>query len=131
MHIRRRIFDTAQRKCLDGSVAGGIHAVYHLRLEEALGFEIMHQIVGVVRGGMAGTALSLAEEDVLPPQLSGRGLAWIELAEYVQLRCRWEAQLLLEFRHQVDLIDANDGIQALLSGGYVVGGGIWSSLLEL
>src|SRR6266446_2382959 len=131
VQVGRRIFDTAQLEGLDGSVADCIHAVNHLRLEEALGLEIVHQVVGVVGGGVAGAALSLTEEDILPPQLSGRGFARIELAEHVQLRCRRETQLLLEFRHQVDLIDAIEGIQALLGGDHVVAVEICPGLLEL
>jgi hypothetical protein len=46
------------------------------------------------------------------------GLAGIELSEHVEFRCRRETQLLLEFRHQVDLIEAIEGIQALLAGDH-------------
>src|SRR6202790_1269912 len=47
VHVRRRILDSAQREGLDGSVADFTHAVDHLGLEEALGLEIVHQVVGV------------------------------------------------------------------------------------
>src|ERR1700692_1797705 len=61
VHVGRRILDAAQREGLDGSVADLIQAVDHLRLEEALGFEIVvHQVVGVIGRGVAGTAPALA-----------------------------------------------------------------------
>src|SRR5258706_15910438 len=106
VQVGRLILDAAQREGLDGSVAGGIHVVDRHRLEEALGLEIVHQVVGVVGRGVAGAALALAEKDLLAAQLGGGSLAWIELSEHVELRCRRKTQLLLEFRHQVDLVDA-------------------------
>src|SRR5882762_9519024 len=81
VHVGRRILDAAQREGLDGSVADFIQAVDHLRLEEALGLEIVHQVVGVIGCGVAGIAPALAEEDLLAAQLGLRSLARIELAE--------------------------------------------------
>jgi hypothetical protein len=72
----------------------------------ALGLEIVHQVVGVVGRRVAGAALAFAEDDLLPAQLGGGGLTRVELAEHVQLGRRRETQLLLEFGHQVDLINA-------------------------
>jgi len=69
VQVGRRILDAAQREGLDGSVTDFTHAVDHLRLEEALGLEIVHQVVGVIGGGVASTALALAEEDLLAAQL--------------------------------------------------------------
>src|SRR6202521_2677438 len=80
---------------------------------------------------MAGLATALAEEDLLAAQLRLRGLARIELAEHVELRCRREAQFLLEFRHQSDLADPIEGIQTLLGGDHVVTVEIRSCLFEL
>src|SRR5258706_3923324 len=88
VHVGRRILDAAQREGLDGSVADLIQAVDHLRLEEALGFEIVHQVVGVIGRGVAGTAPALAEEYLLAAQFGLRGLARIENAEHVEFRCR-------------------------------------------
>src|SRR2546430_17527064 len=96
VQVGRLILDAAQREGLDGSVAGGIHVVDRHRLEEALGLEIVHQVVGIVRRGVAGAALAFAEEDLLPTQLDRSGLARIEFPEHVQLLCRRETQLLLE-----------------------------------
>src|SRR5205807_3761250 len=63
VHIGRRILDASERKCLDRSVTDFTHSVDHLRLEEPLCLEVVHQVVGVVRGSMARAALALAEED--------------------------------------------------------------------
>src|SRR6266481_6822010 len=91
VQIGRRILDAAQREGLDGSVTDFTHAVDHFRLEEALGLEIMHQVVGVIGRGVAGTAPALAEEDLLAAQFGLRGLGRIEPAEHVELRGRREA----------------------------------------
>src|SRR6266403_3211833 len=74
VQVGRLILDAAQREGLDGSVAGGIHVVDRHRLEEALGLEIVHQVVGVVGRGVARAALALAEEDLLAAQLGGGSL---------------------------------------------------------
>src|SRR5882672_2415829 len=78
VQVGRRILDAAQREGLDGSVADFIQAVDHHRLEEALSLEIVHQVIGVIGRGVAGTASALAEEYLLAAQLGGRGLARIE-----------------------------------------------------
>src|SRR5258708_33856120 len=73
MQVGRLILDAAQREGLDGAVAGFIQAVDYLRLEEALGLEIVHQVVGVIGRGMAGATLALAQGDPLAAQLGGGG----------------------------------------------------------
>src|ERR1700746_2437442 len=85
MHVRRRVLDAAQREGLDRPIPCFPQAVDHRRLEKALELEIVHEVVGVVGRGVAGTALALAEEDLLPAQLGGGGLAWIELSQHVEL----------------------------------------------
>src|SRR5216683_6741480 len=106
MHVRRRVLDAAQRERLDRPVPCFPRAVDHRRLEKALDLEIVHQVIGVVGRGVAGTALALAEEDLLPAQLGGGGFAWVELSQHVELWRRWESQHLLELGHDVDLMTA-------------------------
>src|ERR1700674_7437 len=103
VQVGRRILDTAQREGLDGSIPDFIQAIDHLRLEESLGLEIVHQVVRVVRRRVAAAALAFAKENLLTAYLGLRCLAQIELPEDVEFRCRWEAQLFLELRHQVHL----------------------------
>jgi hypothetical protein len=52
-------------------------------LEEALRLQVVHQVVGVVRRDVAGGALALAEEDLLPAQLALARLGRVEHAEHV------------------------------------------------
>ncbi len=80
---------------------------------------------------MAGAALALAEEDVLPTQLGGTRLRWIELAEHVQLRCRREIQKRLEFPHEVNLTATLQHVDAFLGSNHWITVEIGSTLLEL
>jgi hypothetical protein len=77
MQVGRVVFDAAQRKGFDRPVPDHHHAVYHHRLEEALGLEVVHQVVGVEGRLMAARALALADEDLLAPHLCGRCLGGI------------------------------------------------------
>src|SRR5258707_197106 len=120
MHVRRRVLDAAQRERLDRPVPCFPQAVDHHRLEKALDLEIVHQVIRVVGRGVAGAALALAEEDFLPAQLRGSGLAWIELSEHVKLRRRRESQHLLELRHDVHLMTALKNVYALLGRDHIV-----------
>ncbi len=65
---------------------------------------------------MARAALSLAEENLLPPSLGGRGiLLRIQLpVRDAQLRCRRKVQNLLKLGHRVYLMTAIQNIGALL-----------------
>src|SRR5260221_7570975 len=73
VQVGRLILDAAQREGLDGSVAGGIHVVDRHRLEEALGLEIVHQVVGIVRRGVAGGPMGPSERKFLGPDPGGGG----------------------------------------------------------
>src|SRR5882762_7001886 len=92
MHVRRRVLDAPQWERLDRSIPCFPQTVDHGRLEKALDLEIVHQVIGVVRRGVAGTALALAEEDLLSAQLVGSGFAWIELSQHVDLRRRRQSE---------------------------------------
>jgi len=56
VEIGRRVLDPAQREGLDRPVGARHRAVDQHRLVEALGVQIVHQIVGVVGRGVAGAA---------------------------------------------------------------------------
>jgi len=80
VHVGRIVLGATQRKGFDRPVADGHHIVDHHRLKEALGLEIVHQIVGVKGRLMASRALALAEEDILASHLGLCRLGGIELA---------------------------------------------------
>src|SRR5437588_12895942 len=63
VQVGRAVLDAAQRGRLDRAVA-------RLVLEEALQLEVVHLVVEVERGGMAGGALRLAEEQLFAAQLA-------------------------------------------------------------
>jgi hypothetical protein len=130
MHVWRGVLDAAQREGLDWSIPCFPQAVDRRRLEKSLDLEIVHQVIGVVGRGVAGTALALAEEDLLSAQLVGGGLAWIELSEHVELRRRREPQHFLELGHDVDLMAALENVYALLRGDHIVTVEIGAALLE-
>src|SRR5882757_6530325 len=130
MHVRRGVLDAAQWERLDRPIPCFPQTVDHGRLEKALDLEIVHQVIGVVRRGVAGTALALAEEDLLPAQLGGGGLAWIELSEHVELRRRRESQKLLELGHDIDLMAALENVDAFLRRDHIVTVEICAPLLE-
>ena len=75
---------------LIGPSADGHPAVDHLRLEEPLGLQIVHGVVGIVGRRMAHGAFGLAEEQLLAAHFRSRCLCRIEHAEDVKLRCRRE-----------------------------------------
>src|SRR5260370_1938229 len=60
VQVGRCILDAAQREGLDGSVAAFTHAVDHLPLEEALGLEILHQVVGLLWCPLAASPPTLS-----------------------------------------------------------------------
>src|SRR5205085_163096 len=99
-------------------------------LEKAFELEIVHQVIGVVGRGVARTALALAEEDLLPTQLGGGGLARIKLPEDVELRGRWEPQHLLELGHDIGLMPPLDNVYALFRRDHVITIKIGATLLE-
>jgi hypothetical protein len=107
MHVGRVVFDAAQR--------------------EALGVEVVPQIVGVEGRLMAARALSLAEEDSLTSHFGWRRLCGIEFAEDVELG-RWrEVEHLLE----VDLAAALERVHSLCHSDHDVAVEIGGALLEL
>src|SRR5450631_3647872 len=70
VQVRRRVLDAAKRKGLDGAVGRRLAAVDRDLLEESLDLEVVHEVVGVVRRGVASGALALPEEDFLAAHLA-------------------------------------------------------------
>jgi len=124
-------FTPRSGKVFDRSVADGHHVVDHHRLEEALGLQVVHQIIGVEGRLMAGRALAFAEEDLLAAHLGLRRLGGIELAENVELGCGRKIQHLLEIGHEVDLAAALERVHAFLCGLHDIAVEIGGALLEL
>src|ERR1035437_175572 len=80
---------------------------------------------------MAACTLSLAEEDLLPAQLGGGGLGWVQFAVPSQLG-RWrEVENLLKFRHRMHLASALQYIGAFLCRNHLIAIEVGGSLLEL
>lgn len=104
MQVRGRVLDASEREGLDGAVHRGHAAVDHLGREEALGLEIVHQVVGVVGGLVAVVTVSLAEEELLASHLALGSFFRVQFAENVQFGGRGEVQNFLKFRHGVHLV---------------------------
>src|ERR1035437_8251231 len=131
VQVGRRVLDAAEREGLDRAVVTHHHAVLHMLLVEAFRMKIVHRVVGKVRGCMAACTLSLAEEDLLPAQLGGGGLGWVQFAVPSQL-WRWrEVENLLKFRHRTHLASALQYIGAFLCRNHLIAIEVGGSLLEL
>jgi hypothetical protein len=90
VQVGRGVLDTPEREGLDGAIGRGHPTIDHLRFEKALALQVVHEVVRVVWGGMANSALGLAEEQVLPARFGLYGFCRIEHAVDVQLRRRRE-----------------------------------------
>src|SRR4029077_10930741 len=66
VQVGGRVLDAAEREGLDRSVGAGDHPVDVARLVEALGAQVVHQVVGVIGGRVADAALRLVVEQDLP-----------------------------------------------------------------
>jgi hypothetical protein len=62
MQVGRIVLDPAQREGLDAAIPDLHRVVDHFGLEEPLGPEIVHQVVGILGRLIAAPALALAEE---------------------------------------------------------------------
>ena len=131
MQIRWRILDTAQGKGLDRTICTCHPPVDHTRLKEALYFEVMHQIIRIVRSRMANCTLSFTEEDCLSPHFRLCSLLGTQFAIKVQLGSRREIKNLLKFRHKVDLTGPFQNVDTLLGCDNRISIKIGSPLLKL
>jgi hypothetical protein len=123
-------FTPRKAKVFDRPVPDRHHVVDHHRLEEALGLEVVRQIVGVEGWLMASRALALAEKDLLAAHLGLRRLGGIELAENIELGRRRKVQHLLKIGHEVDLAAALERVHPFLCGDHDIAVEIGRALLE-
>ena len=100
MLVGRVVFDAAERESLDLPIPHLHRVVDHFRLEKALRFEIVHQVVGVIRWLVAAGALALAEEEILPVHFGWCRFGRIELAKRVELGRGRKVQDFLEVGHE-------------------------------
>jgi len=131
MQVGRVVLDAAQREGFDLPVSNLHQVVDHFRFKEALRFEIMHQVVGIIGRLMAARALALTEEDLLTTHFGWRRLGGIKLAKQVKLGRGREVQHLLDVGHEVDLAAALERVHALLRSDHDVAVEIGRTLLEL
>jgi len=68
-------------------------AVDHPRFVETLRLQVVHQVVGVIRCGMADSAFGLAEENLLAPELRFGRLFRDQLAVNIQFRSRRKSNI--------------------------------------
>src|SRR5215469_4572827 len=130
MQVGRVVLGAAQREGFDRTVADCHHVVDHRRLEETLGVEVVHQIVGVEGRLVAAGALALAEEDILAAHFGWGRFSGIELAKDVEF-WRWrKIQHLLEIGHEIDLAAALERVHPLFCRLHDVAVEIGRALLE-
>src|SRR6266852_1223099 len=91
----------------------------------------MHQVVGVVRSGMAFCASRFAKEHLLTTHFGAVRLPGIELPIDTELRSRRKIEYLLKLRHSMYLATAVDNVNALLLRDHRVTVKIRGALLEL
>jgi len=119
VHVRRRVLDAPQSEGLDRAVARGHAAIDHLRLEEAFGLEVVHRVIGVVRGGMTLRTACLAREQLFATQLRFGCLGLVELAEHVQFRGGREIEQRAAYFDGDPVIATKKGVNVLERGSQV------------
>ncbi len=129
--VGRGVLDPPEREGLDGAVMGHHHPVHQLQLVEALGLQVVHAVVGVVRARVTRRASGLAVEERLALEFGGRGHGGIQLPIDVQLGGRRKIEDRQELRHEVDLGAALQDVDALLGGHAHVAVEVGGPLLEL
>src|SRR5262249_13841766 len=96
VQVGRVVLYAAQGKGFDGPVADGHHVVAHHRLKEALGLQVVYQIVGVEGRTDGKSRTGPCQKDLLAAHLGPRRLGGIELAESIELGRRRKIQHLLK-----------------------------------
>src|SRR5262245_34709848 len=96
MHVRRTVFDSAEREGLDWPVS-------RLIFDEPLDMQIMQLIVEVDRRRVALRALALSKEDLLASQFTfRRSIAEEPSGCRVEFRRRCKVEHVLHLRHVTD-----------------------------
>lgn len=80
---------------------------------EALHSQVVHEVVGVIRRDVAGGTLGLAREERLAAHLALGGLAGVESAQVVELRCGRKVEQRLELGHEMHLAAALEDVHPL------------------
>jgi len=102
-----------------------------LRLKEAFGAQVVHQIDGVVGCRLATGAVGLAKEKFLASHFRfGRELG-VEFAVDAEVGRRWEVEDFLKFCHCMDLRRAVERVDAFLRRDHRVDVEVRCALLEL
>ncbi|MBK5295299.1 MAG: bacterioferritin [Acidobacteriia bacterium] len=85
-----------------------------MRLEKSLRLEIVHEVIGVIRGLMAFRAPRLAKEQLLAAKFRRIRPFGIEFPIHAELRSRGKVQQFLKLGHGVHLAPAVENVHALL-----------------
>src|SRR5208337_2752921 len=104
--------------------------IHHFLLVEALRHEVVHGVIGVVGGGVAESAPSLAVKQRLSAEFAGASLRAVEFAVDVEFGSGREIQDLHEFRHSMDLGTPFQDVNPFLGGHGDVAVEIGGTLFE-
>src|SRR5450755_1035761 len=102
-----------------------------MRLEESFRLEIMHEVVGVIRGLRTFRTPRLAKEQLLTAHFRNIRFLRIELPVHTELRSRGKIQQFLKLSHGVHLAPAVENVDALLLRDHRVPVEIRGALLKL
>ena len=108
------LFDSPQRKRLDRAIRSGHKTIDHSWFKEPLRFQIVHEIVGVVRSGMTGAAQSFAKEDILSSNFRWSRFGRVQFAVDSEFRSRRKIEKRLKLAHEMNLTSTFQDIDALL-----------------
>jgi hypothetical protein len=109
VQVGRRILYTAQRKGLDRAVGRSHPPIDHAGFEEPFSFQIVHEIVGVIRRRVATSAIPLPKKQLLPPHLGLTRRFFVQLAVNAEFGSRRKVQDCLELCHGMHLVAAIPG----------------------
>jgi len=131
MQVGWGVLDAPQREGLDRAIGTGHAPIDQAGLVEPFGPEVVHEIVRVIRGHVAGGALGFAKEQLLSTLFRVGGFWGVQLAQHRELGGGGEVEQFLEFRHEVHLAPALQGVDPLFRGNHGIPIEVGGSLLEL